>query len=174
MQARLRAQLGDSPNIKWWASETVGRGSIYSFDHNWPSTRLIHTVVLSPSCAHLLLRSFIRLHGVNHNLPFPTAISLYKIVCTIAILWFFSAFAFGIVSNALIHCRLHRNIPKVCPYVMIQTDSSSDLSDLSDFSDFSDNQLVDLLTCWLVASLTSKKMPRWQVCVGLLTGAEIY
>ena len=52
----------------------------------------------SPSCSHLLLRSFIRLHGVNHNLPFPTAISLYKIVCTIAILWFFSAFAFGLFA----------------------------------------------------------------------------
>ena len=38
---------------------------------------------------------------------------------TIAILWFFSAFAFGNVSNALIHCRLHRNMPKACPYVMM-------------------------------------------------------
>ena len=38
---------------------------------------------------------------------------------TIAILWFFSAFAFGNVSNALIHCCLHRNMPKACPYVMM-------------------------------------------------------
>nr|DAW35331.1 MAG TPA: hypothetical protein [Bacteriophage sp.] len=34
--------------------------------------------MLSPSCAHSLLRSFIRLHGVNHNMPFPTATSLQK------------------------------------------------------------------------------------------------
>ena len=80
---------------------------------------IISLFILSPSCAHLLLRSFIRLHGVNHNLQFPTAISLYKIVCTIAILWFFRAF--GDVSNVLIHGCLHRNMPKACPYVMIQT-----------------------------------------------------
>ena len=43
---------------------------------------------------------------------------------TIAILWFFSAFAFGNVSNALILCCLHRNMPKACPYVMIQTEPS--------------------------------------------------
>ena len=59
-------------------------------------------------------------------------------------------------------------MPKACPYVMMLPPPSSDLSDLSD------NQLVDLLTHSLVVSLTSKKMPRWQVCVGLLAGAEIY
>lgn len=37
---------------------------------------------LSPSCAHSLLWSFMRLHGVNHNTPFPTAISLHKIFTT--------------------------------------------------------------------------------------------
>ncbi|MDD7748457.1 MAG: hypothetical protein PUJ41_02450, partial [Bacteroidales bacterium] len=58
-----------------------------------------HTLfILSSRGALWRLRSFIRLLGVNHNLPFPTAISLYKIVCTIAILWFFSAFAFGLFA----------------------------------------------------------------------------
>ena len=33
----------------------------------------ILSFVQSPSCAHSLLRSFIRLHGVNHNQSFPTA-----------------------------------------------------------------------------------------------------
>ena len=78
MQARLRAQLGDRSK---YSGERRRRSVVVAsivFDHNRPSTRLIPSFVQSPSCAHSLLRSFIRLHGVNHNQPFPTATSLHK------------------------------------------------------------------------------------------------
>ena len=54
---------------------------------------------LSPSCAHSLLRSFVRLHGVNHNTPFPTALQF--------IFQLFQCFRRRHVSNALIPCLLH-------------------------------------------------------------------
>ena len=60
--------------------------TINSLDHNRPSPRLTPYFVLTPSCAHSLLRSFIRLHGVNHNQPFPTATSLQKIFTSSTIL----------------------------------------------------------------------------------------
>ena len=47
---------------------------------------------LTPSCAHSLLRSFICLHGVNYNQPFPTATSLYKIFTSFTI--FFQCFRY--------------------------------------------------------------------------------
>ena len=74
----------------------------------------------SPSCAHSLLRSFIRLHGVNHNQPFPTATSLHKIFTSFTIFMVFQCFRRRRVSKALIHRGLHRNMPKACPYVMTQ------------------------------------------------------
>ena len=77
------ASVGDGRS--WWH---------HSFDHNRPSTRLIPILVLSPSCAHSLLRSFIRLHGVNHNQPFPTATSLHEI---------FTSFTIFIVFQCLQH-----------------------------------------------------------------------
>ena len=47
---------------------------------------------LTPSCAHSLLRSFIRLHGVNHNQPFPTATSLHEILTSFTIFIVFQCF----------------------------------------------------------------------------------
>ena len=96
--------------IQWRASETVGRGSINSFDHNRPSTRLIPSFVQSPSCTHSLLRSFIRLHGVNHDQPFPTATNLQKIFTSFTILQLFSALAFGMLSQVEIIGLLRRGI----------------------------------------------------------------
>ena len=49
-------------------------------------------LVLSPSCAHSLLRSFIRLHGVNHNQPFPTATNLHEIFTSFTIFIVFQCF----------------------------------------------------------------------------------
>ena len=88
---------------------------MYSFDHNRPSTRLIPSLVQSPSCAHSLLRSFIRLHGVNHNLPFPTATSLQKIFTSFTIFIFYS---FSVLSPKGCFQRVdklvirNRNMPK--------------------------------------------------------------
>ena len=58
---------------------------------------------LSPSCARSLLRSFIRLHGVNHNMPFPTATSLHKTFTSFTIFYSFSVLS-----------------PKACPYVVMR------------------------------------------------------
>ena len=58
--------------------------------------------VLSPSCAHSLLRSFIRLHGVNHNQPFPTAASLHKIFTSFTIFIVFQCFR----SIASLPCKI--------------------------------------------------------------------
>ena len=59
-------------------------------------------MVLSPSCAHSLLRSFIRLHGVNHNQPFPTATSLHKIFTSFTIFIVFQCFR----SIASLPCKI--------------------------------------------------------------------
>ena len=88
-------------------------------------------MVLSPSCAHSLLRSFIRLHGVNHNQPFPTATSLHKIFTSFTIFIVFQCFRRRRVSKALIHCGLHRNMPKACPYVMTQFVCPSIVADIN-------------------------------------------
>ena len=56
----------------------------------------------SPSCAHSLLRSFIRLHGVNHNQPFPTATSLHKIFTSFTIFIVFQCFR----SIASLPCKI--------------------------------------------------------------------
>ena len=130
MQARLRAQLGDRSKYR---GERRRRSVVEanSFDHNRPSTRLIPFLVLSPSCAHSLLRSFIRLHGVNHNQPFPTATSLHKIFTSFTIFIVFQCFRRRRVSKALIHCGLHRNMPKACPYVMTQFVCPSIVADIN-------------------------------------------
>ena len=60
------------------------------------------SLVLSPSCAHSLLRSFIRLHGVNHNQPFPTATSLHKIFTSFTIFIVFQCFR----SIASLPCKI--------------------------------------------------------------------
>ena len=88
-------------------------------------------MVLSPSCAHSLLRSFIRLHGVNHNQPFPTDTSLHKIFTSFTIFIVFQCFRRRRVSKALIHCGLHRNMPKACPYVMTQFVCPSIVADIN-------------------------------------------
>ena len=82
MQARCASVAWRQINIKWRASETVGRDSINGLNHNRPSTRFTLSLALSPSCAHSLLRSFIRLHGVNHYQPFPTASIFHNIFST--------------------------------------------------------------------------------------------
>ena len=86
---------------------------------------------LTPSCAHSLLRSFIRLHGVNHNQPFPTATSIHKIFTSFTIFIVFQCFRRRRVSKALIHCGLHRNMPKACPYVMTQFVCPSIVADIN-------------------------------------------
>ena len=58
--------------------------------------------MLTPSCAHSLLRSFIRLHGVNHNQPFPTATSLHKIFTSFTIFIVFQCFR----SIASLPCKI--------------------------------------------------------------------
>ena len=86
----------------------------------------------SPSCAHSLLRSFIRLHGVNHNQPFPTATSLHKTsTSSFTIFIVFQCFRRRRVSKALIYCGLHRNMPKACPYVMTQFVCPSIVADIN-------------------------------------------
>ena len=93
MQARLRAQLGDRSNYSGERRRrSVVVASINSLDHNRPSTRLTPSFVLTPSCAHSHLRSFIRLHGVNHNKPLPTATSLHTIFTSFTIFIVFQCF----------------------------------------------------------------------------------
>ena len=78
MQARLRAQLGDRSK---YSGERRRRSVVVAsivLTITDPLRGSYPFLVLSPSCAHSLLRSFIRLHGVNHNQPFPTATSLHK------------------------------------------------------------------------------------------------
>ena len=83
-QARLRAQLGDKSKY----SGERRRRSVVEVSMVLTITdplRGSYLFVQSPSCAHSLLRSFIRLHGVNHNQPFPTATSLHKIFTSFTI-----------------------------------------------------------------------------------------
>ena len=105
MQARLRAQLGDRSKY----SGERRRRSVVVVSIVFTITDPLRgsaSLVQSPSCAHSLLRSFIRLHGVNHNQPFPTAIILHKIFTTFTILIVFQCFRLWHVSKALTHCRL--------------------------------------------------------------------
>ena len=92
MQARLRAQLGDRPKCSGERRRRSVVVAINSLDHNRPSTRLIVSLAQSPSCAHSLLWCFIRLHGVNHNQPFPTATSLHKIFTSFTLFIVFQCF----------------------------------------------------------------------------------
>ena len=121
MQARLRAQLGDRSK---YSGERRRRSVVVvsmvltitdPLRGSYPL--FIPPFVQSPSCAHSLLRSFIRLHGVNHNQPFPTATS-HKIFTSFSICYCFSAFSplwFNIFDfnckrqfiNALETCRRH-------------------------------------------------------------------
>ena len=96
MQARLRAQLGDRSK---YSGERRRRSVVVvcivltitdPLRGSYPL--FIPPFVQSPSCAHSLLRSFIRLHGVNHNQPFPTATS-HKIFTSFSICYCFSAFS---------------------------------------------------------------------------------
>ena len=119
MQARLRAQLGDRSK---YSGERRRRSVVVAsivLTITDPLRGSYPFLVLSPSCAHSLLRSFIRLHGVNHNQPFPTATSLHKIFTSFTIFKPKGRF-FWFVRDALIHCCLQRNMPKACPYVMIR------------------------------------------------------
>ena len=96
MQARLRAQLGDRSKY----SDERRRRSVVVVSMVLTITDplrgsyplFIPPFVQSPSCAHSLLRSFIRLHGVNHNQPFPTATSLHKIFTSFTIFIVFQCF----------------------------------------------------------------------------------
>ena len=85
MQARLRAQLGDKTE---YSGERRRRSVVVA------SIVLTITDPLRGSyplwC--YLQAALIRLHGVNHNQPFPTATSLQKIFTSSTILQFFSAF----------------------------------------------------------------------------------
>ena len=92
MQARLRAQLGDRSK---YSGERRRRSVVVAsivLTITDPLRGSTHAMSLSPSCAHSLLRSFIRLHGVNHNQPFPTATSLHKILTSFAIFMVFQCF----------------------------------------------------------------------------------
>ena len=114
MQARLRAQLGDRSK---YSGERRRRSVVVAsivLTITDPLRGSYPFLVLSPSCAHSLLRSFIRLHGVNHNQPFPTATGLHEIFTSFTIFIVFQCFRLWHVSNALTHCRLHRNIRKAC------------------------------------------------------------
>ena len=77
------------------------------------------------------LNRFIRLHGVNHNQPFPTATSLHKILTSFTIFMVFQCFRRRRASKALIHRGLHRNMPKACPYVMTQFVCPSIVADIN-------------------------------------------
>ena len=94
MQARLRAQLGDRSK---YSGERRRRSVVVAsivLTITDPLRGSYPFLVLSPSCAHSLLRSFIRLHGVNHNQPFPTATSLHKILTTFTIFVVFQCFRY--------------------------------------------------------------------------------
>ena len=117
MQARLRAQLGDRSKY----SDERRRRSVVVVSMVLTITDplrgsyplFIPPFVQSPSCAHSLLRSFIRLHGVNHNQPFPTATSLYKIFTKDTPFFLvFQCFRICHVFNALIYCCLHAKYAK--------------------------------------------------------------
>ena len=66
-------------------------------------------------------------HSANHTIPPPPSYEGYPLCpkdknCITLILVDFMHHNVGTclwhVSNALIHCRLHRNMPKACPYAM--------------------------------------------------------
>ena len=124
MQARLRAQLGDRSK---YSGERRRRSVVVA------SIVLTITDPLRGSyplwC--YLQAALIRLHGVNHNQPFPTATSLHKIFTSFTILIVFQCFRRRRVSKALIHCGLHRNMPKACPYVMTQFVCPSIVADIN-------------------------------------------
>ena len=85
MQARLRAQLGDRPK---YSGERRRRSVVVA------SMVLTITDPLRGSyplwC--YLQAALIRLHGVNHNQPFPTATSLHKIFTSFTIFIVFQCF----------------------------------------------------------------------------------
>ena len=85
MQARLRAQLGDRSK---YSGERRRRSVVVA------SIVLTITDPLRGSyplwC--YLQAALIRLHGVNHNQPFPTATSLHKIFTTFTIFIVFQCF----------------------------------------------------------------------------------
>ena len=102
MQARLRAQLGDWSE---YSGERRRRSVVVAsivLTITDPLRGSYPPFVQSPSCAHSLLRSFIRLHGVNHNQPFPTATSLHKILTSFAIFIVFQCFR----SIASLPCKI--------------------------------------------------------------------
>ena len=95
MQARLRAQLGDRSE---YSGERRRRSVVVAsivLTITDPLRGSFPFLVLSPSCAHSLLRSYIRLHGVNHNQPFPTAEAYSRFLPHLLFPGFFSALAFG-------------------------------------------------------------------------------
>ena len=85
MQARLRAQLGDRPK---YSGERRRRSVVVA------SMVLTITDPLRGSYPLLcyLQAALIRLHGVNHNQPFPTATSLHKIFTSFTIFIVFQCF----------------------------------------------------------------------------------
>ena len=118
MQARLRAQLGD------WSE--------YSGERRRRSV-VVASIVLtitdplrgSYSFWYYLQAALIRSCGASFACMELTIISRFQRLQTSRkpllhslFLYFLSAFAFGMLGDAWKHCRLQRNMPKACPYVM--------------------------------------------------------
>ena len=120
MQARLRAQLGDRSK---YSGERRRRSVVVAsivltitdpLRGSYPllcnlQAALIRSCGASFACMELTMISrFQRLQTSTKSLLH----SLFFLV--------FQCFRLWHVSKALIHCGLHRNMPKACPYVMTQ------------------------------------------------------
>ena len=119
MQARLRAQLGDRSE---YSGERRRRSVVVA------SIVLTITDPLRGSCPlqYYLQAALIRSCGASFACMELTIISRFqrlqastKPLLHSLFLYFLSAFAFGMLGDAWIICRLQRNMPKACPYVMV-------------------------------------------------------
>ena len=105
MQARLRAQLGDRPKC---SGERRRRSVVVA------SKVLTITDPLRGSYpfGYYLQAALIRLHGVNHNTPIPTATSLHKTFNSFTIFIVFQCFRYITSAynrdNTLNNCHLTR------------------------------------------------------------------
>ena len=119
MQARLRAQLGDRSK---YSGERRRRSVVVA------SIVLTITDPLRGSCPlwYYLQAALICSCGASFACMELTIISRFqrlqasrKYSLHSLFFDFLSAFAFGMLGDALKHYRLQRNMPKACPYVMV-------------------------------------------------------
>ena len=118
MQARLRAQLGDRSK---YSGERRRRSVVVA------SIVLTITDPLRGSYPfwYYLQAALIRSCGASFACMELTIISRFQRLQASTNIYFihyfivFQCSRLRHVSNALIHCRLHRNMPKACPYVIM-------------------------------------------------------